>query len=536
MSGSGSDASDRAAIIDKLSMLYHVKQAMQCLQLCVESSAASSGTSDDAIVAGIARFAPLTDEESGANKTQQFLMHLLNVAATMGYRKKGTAVYQKVRIGDVDTHAWRVVCNMSEFVHMATRRETNFDMWMAMTSMRSNIPFAIEYLEKSCDYQFPNLVKDRHVFSFRNGIYLADKDRFIEYDTEEHRDLPSDLVAARFFDMDMPRDVLSQEDPESIETPSLQAILDYQDMSPELCGWVYALIGRLIYEVNERDKWQVLPFLKGAAASGKSTILMSVCRNLYEPEDVGVISNNIERKFGLSAVFDKFIFIAPEVKADFGLEQAEFQSMVTGETVQIAIKFQVAKSVVWSVPGIVAGNQNPYEDNRGSMARRTPTINFTKTVVNGDMDLGNKIFKEMPAILVKCNRLYNAKVAACGHDVVWRHLPQEFHQMRDELVEDSNSIIHFLKSGHLEFGTGLYMPFVNFARMYESYVQSMGLVKLRLTMDKITQPLVEKKCRVVKNQAMLYPRGANSGGGIIVNGQFILGLDCKAAQVDSMFY
>jgi hypothetical protein len=51
--------------------------------------------------------------------------------------------------------------------------------------------------------------------------------------------------------------------------------------------------------------------------------------------DVGTLSNNIERKFGLSALADKLLFIGPEIKADIQLEQAEFQSIVSGETVQV---------------------------------------------------------------------------------------------------------------------------------------------------------------------------------------------------------
>ena len=55
-----------------------------------------------------------------------------------------------------------------------------------------------------------------------------------------------------------------------------------QEMGRDVSRWMYVMIGRLIYEVGELDGWQVLPFLKGAASSGKSTILTRVCRNLYD--------------------------------------------------------------------------------------------------------------------------------------------------------------------------------------------------------------------------------------------------------------
>ena len=62
------------------------------------------------------------------------------------------------------------------------------------------------------------------------------------------------------------------------------------------------------------------------------------------------LSNNIEKKFGLSAIKDSFMFIAPEVKGDLALEQAEFQSIVSGEDVSIAVKNKTAVSIEWKVP------------------------------------------------------------------------------------------------------------------------------------------------------------------------------------------
>ena len=47
------------------------------------------------------------------------------------------------------------------------------------------------------------------------------------------------------------------------------------------------------------------------------------------------------------------MFIAPEIKGDFCLEQAEFQSMVSGEDVSVAIKGKTAKSIEWTCPGVL---------------------------------------------------------------------------------------------------------------------------------------------------------------------------------------
>ena len=52
----------------------------------------------------------------------------------------------------------------------------------------------------------------------------------------------------------------------------------------------------MLYEVNERDGWQIIPFFKGKAGTGKSTILQCVER-IYPTELVGIMSNNLEKKF-----------------------------------------------------------------------------------------------------------------------------------------------------------------------------------------------------------------------------------------------
>jgi len=76
----------------------------------------------------------------------------------------------------------------------------------------------------------------------------------------------------------------------------------------------------------------------------------------YNADDVRTLSNNVEKKFGLSSIYDAFMFIAPEVKGDLQLEQAEFQSVVSGEDVSFAVKHEKAKSFEWKTLGVLGGN------------------------------------------------------------------------------------------------------------------------------------------------------------------------------------
>lgn len=491
-----------------------------------EDAAGTGGTSsgvgirevsDDALVAGVARFVPVDPEET--NRMQQLLLYLLNCAQARGYRRGGVDCYRRVLTpSGHDSRAWERASSIREFVFEVTRKESNYDMWLNLTSGHTNLGCAVDHLANCCDVQFPDLCKDRHVFSFRNGLYMADRDEFVGHDSPAAAMLPSALVAARYFDAEFdPHTDLQPDDWAQVPTPNLQSIMDFQGMSAEVCRWLYVMIGRLIYEVGERDGWQVLPYLKGAASSGKSTILVRVCRGLYDATDVGVLSNNIERKFGLSALYDKLLFIGPEIKSDTSLEQAEFQSIVSGETVQVAAKFKTAQSVEWRVPGILAGNQVPaWVDNSGSISRRILLFRFSRRVDNGDMLLGQKLEAEMPQIILKVNRAYLHATRLHARENVWRHVPPELVNAKDELTEDVNSLVHFLRNGGLTYGSGLYMPMREFKDMYLQYCRESGFKNLQMKREVYEQPLIGAGCYVSGQQTLVYR-------GVPTKEQFLMG-------------
>ena len=46
-----------------------------------------------------------------------------------------------------------------------------------------------------------------------------------------------------------------------IPTPNIDTILLYQGFSPAVCRVIYAMLGRMIYDVGQKDSLQVVPFL-----------------------------------------------------------------------------------------------------------------------------------------------------------------------------------------------------------------------------------------------------------------------------------
>ena len=118
------------------------------------------------------------------------------------------------------------------------------------------------------------------------------------------------------------------------------------------------------------------------------------------------------------------MFIAPEVKGDLALEQAEFQSIVSGEDVSVAVKNKTAMSIEWKVPGVLGGNEVPnWRDNSGSVLRRILPWNFGKQVQDADPQLEEKLHRELPIILLKCVRGYLDYSNKYRNRDIWNAVP-----------------------------------------------------------------------------------------------------------------
>jgi phage/plasmid-associated DNA primase len=260
----------------------------------------------------------------------------------------------------------------------------------------------------------------------------------------------------------------------------------------------------------------VIPFFKGIARSGKSTLITKVFKKFYEPEDVGTLSNNIEKKFGLSAIKDAFMFIAPEVKGDLALEQAEFQSIVSGEDVSIAIKNQTAVSVEWKVPGVLGGNEVPnWKDNSGSVLRRILPWNFGKQVQEADPQLDEKLDRELPIILLKCVRAYLDYSSKYRDKDIWNVVPAYFKTIQKQVAMVASSLTNFLESTYIRLDKELFVPQKEFVPKFNQHCKENNLGNHKFHQDFYAGPFsardvevridtVTYKGRLYKHQPIIY--------------------------------
>lgn len=433
---------------------------------------------------------------SNNSQYQNLIIFLLQELHKKNYRKMGDSCYcQEKSSQGFLTHSWKRVCTIKEFIYQSVDKETNFEQWANLTSSKSNVHEAATYLTNSVEFEFPTLIPSRYVFSFDNGLYYVDKDEFHPYDTDPQ---PSTIVSCNYFKdyFDWDTYKACADDPYSIPTLTLQKILDDQELDkscPEdnmVTRVFYTMVGRLLYEVGKKDNWQVLLYIKGVAQSGKSTI-GDLIRTFYRAEDVGTISSNMERKFGLSALIDKKLAICSEVSKNFAMSQVELQSAITGESMSIAVKNKTAYSTQWTVPMIFLGNVvGNWLDNSGSMLRRMLLFEFPNSPARPDPTLALRLRKELPAIICKCNKMYLSTVGEIKDRSLWDRgsspedqvLPEYFHTIRKQFATDINPLDSFMEnSDNLVYDEKHYMPWEEFWTMYREYEKLHALRTVRNT-------------------------------------------------------
>jgi len=498
----------------------------------------------------IYRFTP--PDTSKNTPFQNLVLYLLNTIYKKRYRRYPPTgevengdekfCYKEIytRGSGYYTYAWKKDISVERFVYKSCKKELNFEQWHNLTVDKTNGRNAITFLSKTDDPQFIELKKHRHVFSFKNGVYLAKNydpisgkyyDKFYKYGT--YPALSNNIVAAKYFPIEF-KMYENTENWYDIPTPHLQSILDFQFIDQEehheICKWMYIMIGRMIYDVGDLDDWQVIAFIKGIAGTGKGTILTKIIKCFYEADDVGVLSNDGETQFGLSGFHNKTIFIAPEIKGDLKLPQASFQSMISGEDLVVPVKYKTPQNIVWKTPGFLAGNETPnYTDNSGSLSRRLLIFAFMKKVPKTKVDplLGRKLKGEIPIILKKSNKAYLDMINKYGTKSIWGIVPTYFIKNQQELSQDTNSLMAFLESGIIQFGDNIYIRETTFKTAFNIYCKENNFKCIKYNKDIFTLPFAicsethNTNIKVLRTKKLKYPRN----GGSIRHGTFIQGID-----------
>lgn len=481
------------------------------------------------------KFVPISYEKN--TPFQNLLLYLLEDFAECEYAKYGDNLYKKIKTDDnFDTYAWQPYMKIKQYIHDKCRRSFGkFDQWKNLTSSSNNLKQAVEYLIDCPDDELLKLVKDRHIFSYRNGVYLTKVNKgtdinpiwstmFIPYGQKSEY-LTSKTVASKYFDIDFndfPH--ISEDSWFDImqHCPNFRRILDYQDFNEQVQLWICIFMGKCAYDIGELENWQIIMYLLGAGNAGKSTILTKILQKWYEEDDVGIIPNNIEKQYGLKPHINKFLVLAPEMQGDCKLEQTDWQLMCEGGKNSFAQKYKDAESEYWKVPMMMAGNQLiKYKNMGGQVSRRTAVAHFSKKVIDVDQNLNKKLEKEIPFIMKMCITGYLWAVNRYGDKGIWKILPEYFHENKNEMDQTTNSLEHFIKSSKVIIHKDKFIPEKEFKRAFNDHCRENNLLKEQWSFDFYSTTFANNSIVIKKNTKRKYP----AVNGETVSGTFFMGID-----------
>jgi hypothetical protein len=484
---------------------------------------------------GTLRF-KMFEPEDKKNKPKPIIpliQYLLHGLLEHGYRRQDNMCMRRIYTSNnYDSHAWKPLKSIESYIYEMTQSTNN--PIMHEYYLRSSSKEVLKYLENCQEViYFPVVVKDRSLFSFENGLYETNvwnadlslyEDRWYSHESGRSKLVHVNRSACNFFELDFPYDEYCDVPWYDIPTSSFQSILEYQRFPIEVCKWMYILCGRLLHELKSLDNWQIMPFLKGKAGTGKSTILGDVCKHFFDFIDVGFIGNKPEETFGLQGFYNKLLFIATEVKGNFGLEQATFQQIISGEEVSVARKFGTPDMKRWTVPGIISGNQPPnYQDNQGSIGRRLAIFEFAQKVNKNDIDpeLSDKLKKELPSILFKCNRAYIEAVNKYRKNDIWKILPKYFQETRDQMADQINSLVNFLGSDQLIYNPEFYCKKKRFTQKFTDHCMTNNLKRSAFRKDYFEGPFEDRNIKVVRCKKF------DRDDGRMVTAEWIIGVEIR---------
>jgi len=447
--------------------------------------------------------------EKDFSKEMQCRVFALRRFQQHNFRHQGEYIYDEYRNKDYSTgvinrtRSWRQLMTIEKYLDREISRFTNLTMWNNM-NWGNNLANVAAKLATSWDPCFPILQRHRRTWSFRNGVYVLDgtgknaRDKFYHF---KNGNIPEDLVACKYFDIvfdcfdnvgmgwtkDPKTQIITMDDgtplplnspdpPPSvrtIETTSIQTIFTAQGWSNGMVDTFWYMWGRNMYELGT-DNWEKGMFFVGVAGTGKSTLCRHMI-NIYESENTGSLSNSVETPFGIYPIYGKFMWYCLEVRKNWGLGVAEFQNMISGEEMSLAIKHKLAITVRWNVPGLFAGNDIPnFKDSCGSIPRRILMFPFNHVVKDGDTKLLRKLSQEMDKHIRKAGLWYLYQRLIVGDKKLDSKLCKEFTDTANEIRASTSPLEAFMQSGIVKEGDKktTWMPRHMFIKAFTAFCDS----------------------------------------------------------------
>jgi len=237
---------------------------------------------------------------------------------------------------------------------------------------------------------------------------------------------------------------------------------------------LYALKGRMFFEVGERDTHEMTLFLEGIGGCGKSTVL-KVQQQFWPPHLRGILSSNMQPQFGMSAVAKAKAIFCNEVSAELSIVQEEWQTSVSGEWGSYAVKFKEPLVLKWVAQHFWVGNSFPtkFKNQQGQVSRRLAGVLMSQPVAVRDSNITKKMLLKLGSLQRKEVLAYSEFVYLTGSiDPMSQpdKLPPAFADYYRQSRRATDPVEDFLSEGSfVRIERGKKMLMTDFKELYTQY-------------------------------------------------------------------
>jgi hypothetical protein len=263
------------------------------------------------------------------------------------------------------------------------------------TIFSENYKKIIDQVKMLCRYFKKNLSFD--ILEFKDGVYLAAYDRFI-FDPGVLQSFEKMFFTIRFYNLTYVN-LLTK-----TKIPSLwksKLLLNFnEDEFKSFC----LVFRHILFGGEERTKRNIL-FLIGVTNSGKSRLVLDIAKASVGIENVGTLST--DPKFLVENLVGKAIAILDEPDLTMKMLNS-LKKLGSGEALNINAKFE--KSTYDQLTTQILAASNPTPEIEAILKDDAMKSRIWKFVLENECPLStkeyNNVLKELPKILVYCNKLY----------------------------------------------------------------------------------------------------------------------------------
>ena len=334
---------------------------------------------------------------------------------------------------------------ITNWIHRTLDATTRRSLWKKFISNYNSILKMCEgYLRQGYDESFPTFVPNRRYISFANGIYNFWTNTFYAYGEGAIPDVCTVNFVDLPFDQEWTRLPLDHPD---FEVDGYVDIVTSQNYDVDMKMWLDVFFGRLFFPIGEFDGWEKLMVIKGWAATGKSTVAKGIAKLIGEV-NVGYVASNCEEQWALASIHDKLMWMCLELKSNFRLPTGTMQSMASGEVVVVNEKHKTAFDKVWTIQGLLVGNELPLAwttDAMNALVRRVVPFPFDLPPITQDSTVSSRFMRSIPKFLARVTRMYIAKCSELGSTPIDGVLPTRLREASDDFKKRAAPLFRFLE-------------------------------------------------------------------------------------------